>query len=52
MKKFEVSNLKEGMKFTQPVYVDDQNLLVPEDIEIRRKDIDRLIKWGPASPTS
>jgi HD-GYP domain-containing protein (c-di-GMP phosphodiesterase class II) len=46
MIKIEVSDLKEGMKFTQPVYVDEQNLLVPEDIEIRQKDIDRLTKWG------
>lgn len=46
MKHLKVSSLKAGMAFTHPVYVDSQNLLVPENIEIREKDIARLEKWG------
>ena len=34
------------MAFTHPVYIDSEHLLVPENIEIRTKDIARLEKWG------
>ncbi|MBN2736369.1 MAG: HD-GYP domain-containing protein [Spirochaetales bacterium] len=37
--------LKAGMQFSKPVYVDGQNLLVPPRIPIKQKDIDRLIRW-------
>ncbi len=33
------------MKFSKPVYMDGENLLVPEGIEIKQKDIDRLRRW-------
>ena len=46
MKKIPVNILKPGMKFTQPVYVDDTNLLVPEKVEIREKDLKRLERWS------
>ncbi len=46
MKAIPVTKLEAGIKFDMPVYVDDENLLVPENVEIRQKDIDRLIKWG------
>ncbi len=46
MKKIPISNLKPGMKFTRPVYVDEVNLLVPEKVEIREKDLERLSKWN------
>lgn len=46
MKKIPISNLKPGMKFTKPVYVDEVNLLVPEKVEIREKDLERLSKWN------
>ena len=46
MNKIKVSNLKAGMKFTHPVFLDGTNLLVPERVEIRQKDLDRLAKWG------
>lgn len=41
-----VEKLEAGIKYDKPVYVDGENLLVPENVEIRQKDIDRLIKWG------
>ncbi len=46
MKTIKVSDLKPGMKFTAPVYLDDENLLVPEKIEIKEKDIKRLERWN------
>jgi len=40
------SDLKVGMKFTEPVYVDGGNLLVPKGMPLKDKDIQRLLKWG------
>ena len=45
MKKIPVGSLKPGMQFTKPVFVDEADLLVPENVEIRQKDIERLAKW-------
>ncbi len=45
MKKIKVSDLQPGMKFSAPVYLDGENLLVPENIEIKEKDIKRLVRW-------
>ena len=46
MKKIKVSELKAGMIFSLPVYLDGENLLVPENIEIKDKDIKRLVRWN------
>lgn len=46
MKKIAVSALREGQIFTEPVYIQDNNLFVPAGIPVKKKDIDRLIKWG------
>ena len=46
MKKIPVVELEAGLKFDKPVFVDGENLLVPEGVAIRQKDIDRLIRWG------
>ncbi len=45
MKSIKVSDLRPGLRFDKPVYVDQENLLVPENVEIKQRDIDRLIKW-------
>lgn len=45
MREVQVNDLTDGMKFDQPVYIDGENLLVPAGVEIRSKDIERLIKW-------
>ncbi|ORC31872.1 hypothetical protein B4O97_16550 [Marispirochaeta aestuarii] len=45
MKKIPVDDLKAGMKFDQPVYIDGENILVPAEIRITEKDISRLRKW-------
>jgi HD-GYP domain-containing protein (c-di-GMP phosphodiesterase class II) len=41
-----ISALKAGMIFTEPVYIDDDNLLVPPGIAIKQKDLTRLLSWG------
>jgi HD-GYP domain-containing protein (c-di-GMP phosphodiesterase class II) len=46
MKKIEVKTLHPGMIFSDPVYIEGNNLLVPAGIAIRKRDIDHLIKWG------
>jgi HD-GYP domain-containing protein (c-di-GMP phosphodiesterase class II) len=46
MKSIKVSELRPGMKFDKPVYVDGVNLLVPELVPLKQKEIDRLKKWN------
>lgn len=46
MKTIKVDDLHDGMSFTEPAYIDGEDLLVPPNIELRQKDIDRLKKWG------
>jgi HD-GYP domain-containing protein (c-di-GMP phosphodiesterase class II) len=46
MKKVAVSMLKTGMIFSEPVYIEGNNLLVPAGVAIRKKDIERLNSWG------
>ncbi len=46
MKKIRVSDLKPGMVYDQPVYIDPTNVLVQARQEIMARDIERLVKWG------
>jgi HD-GYP domain-containing protein (c-di-GMP phosphodiesterase class II) len=46
MKKIPVDELKAGMSFSAPVYIEGNNLLVPAGVEIRKKDVERLNSWG------
>ncbi len=41
-----VESLKEGQRFTEAVYTDGSNLLVPAGLPIKQKDIARLKSWG------
>jgi HD-GYP domain-containing protein (c-di-GMP phosphodiesterase class II) len=45
MKTIKISDLRDGMKFDKPVYMDGENVFVPTDVPIRQKDIDRLTRW-------
>ena len=45
MKTIQTTDLRDGMRFDKPVYVDGENVFVPPDIPIRQKDIDRLLRW-------
>jgi HD-GYP domain-containing protein (c-di-GMP phosphodiesterase class II) len=46
VRSIKVSELKPGNRFSEPVYIDGDSLLVPEGIPIREKDLQRLKKWG------
>lgn len=41
----QVSRLKQGMRFSEPVFIDDMNILVQKNIPLKQKEIDRLLKW-------
>ncbi len=45
MNSIKVNDLRAGLRFDKPVYVDGVNILVPENVEIKEKDIERLNKW-------
>jgi HD-GYP domain-containing protein (c-di-GMP phosphodiesterase class II) len=46
MKKIAVKNLQPGLTFSEPVYIEGNNLFVPAGVVVRKKDIDRLYAWG------
>ena len=46
MKKIPVEQLKKGMKFDKPVFIDSSNMLVDEKVEITEADIKKLMTWG------
>ncbi|MGL4369883.1 MAG: HD-GYP domain-containing protein [Spirochaetota bacterium] len=46
MNTFSVEKLKPGMRFTKPVYIDQNNMLVGALVSIKESDIKRLLKWG------
>jgi HD-GYP domain-containing protein (c-di-GMP phosphodiesterase class II) len=46
MKKIPVKTLQPGQIFSKPVFIDANNLLVPANVPIRKKDIARLNSWG------
>jgi HD-GYP domain-containing protein (c-di-GMP phosphodiesterase class II) len=45
MKKIPVNVLKPGFVFSQPVYIDDNNILVPAGVPINQRDLDALKSW-------
>jgi len=45
MKTLQVKDLRPGMMFSKPVYVDGENILVPENVPLKAKDLERLMKW-------
>jgi len=46
MKNIDVKTLKPGLIFSMPVYIEGDNFLVPANVPLRQKDIDRLKAWG------
>ena len=45
MPQIPTADLSEGMLFSEPVYVEGDNLLVPPRVPLHQKDIDRLVRW-------
>jgi HD-GYP domain-containing protein (c-di-GMP phosphodiesterase class II) len=46
MKEVSLQLLRAGLVFSEPVYIEEDNLLVPAGIAIRKKDLERLKAWG------
>ncbi len=46
MKTIKVEELRPGQMFNKPVFVDGENILLPANIPLRDKDIERLRKWN------
>ncbi len=48
MEKIKVSDLKDGNRFTEAVYIDEKltSMLVSANLDLKAKEIDRLKKWG------
>lgn len=46
MKTISVSDLVPGQRYSQPIYMDEDNLFVPEGIPIKERDLERLRRWG------
>lgn len=46
MKKIRVNELEPGMRFSKPVYIDKNNMLVGSNVSIKENDLKRLVKWG------
>ena len=46
MKKIQVAELVEGVKFTEDVFLDKSNMLIPANVSLKKKEIERLTKWG------
>lgn len=46
MNTYNVSDLKPGMKFTSPLYIDRDTLFVPKMVPIKERDLKRLQSWN------
>ena len=46
MKKIPVEELKPGMVYDKPIYVDSNNMLLPSNSPIKESDIKKLMTWG------
>jgi HD-GYP domain-containing protein (c-di-GMP phosphodiesterase class II) len=46
MAKIAATSLKEGQKFTKPVFIDSDNIFIPENTAIRAGDLDLLASLG------
>ncbi|MDR2733250.1 MAG: HD domain-containing protein [Spirochaetota bacterium] len=46
MRKLRTADLKDGMRFTNTVFIDKRNILVGPNAPVKQKDIERLLKWG------
>jgi HD-GYP domain-containing protein (c-di-GMP phosphodiesterase class II) len=46
MKKIAVTDLQPGLRFSEAVYIEGDNILVPAGVPLRKKDIARLNAWG------
>ncbi|MFN3603329.1 MAG: HD-GYP domain-containing protein [Leptonema sp. (in: bacteria)] len=43
---FKLDELKPGMVFSAPVFIDEQNLLIRSFEPLKKSDIEKLLRWG------
>ena len=46
MKKISVEELRPGMVYDKPIYVDSNNMLISANTPIKESDIKKLMTWG------
>ena len=46
MRKIQVEELKPGMRFDKPVYIDSNNIFIGANITLKEEDIKKLMRWG------
>jgi HD-GYP domain-containing protein (c-di-GMP phosphodiesterase class II) len=46
MRKISIASLKPGLIFSKPVFIEGDNLFIPEGIAVKQKEINRLRSWG------
>jgi HD-GYP domain-containing protein (c-di-GMP phosphodiesterase class II) len=47
-KRIALDQIKPGSRFSEDVFIDDKNLLVPAKIPVKQRDLDALKRWGVA----
>ena len=47
-KRIALDQIKPGSRFSEDVFIDDKNLLVPANIAVKQKDLNALKRWGVA----
>ena len=47
-KRIALDQIKSGSRFTADVFIDEANLLVPEGLPVKQRDLDSLKRWGVA----
>jgi HD-GYP domain-containing protein (c-di-GMP phosphodiesterase class II) len=47
-KRIALDQIKPGSRFSEDVFIDEKNLLVPANIAVKQKDLDVLKRWGVA----
>jgi HD-GYP domain-containing protein (c-di-GMP phosphodiesterase class II) len=47
-KRIALDQIKAGSRFSEDVFIDDKNLLVPAKVVVKQKDLDSLKRWGVA----
>jgi HD-GYP domain-containing protein (c-di-GMP phosphodiesterase class II) len=52
MKTILTKDLRKGLSFSQAVYIEGDNLLVPAGVELKQKDLDHLAEWDIQSVTT
>ncbi len=46
MTKIKTEQLRPGMKFTKPAYIDEDMIFLQPDLPLKQAEIDRLVKWN------